>query len=110
MNSNVYQKLAARTIPTDKSRAELTKHALFGMCGETGEIQSMFQKQIQGHDIVDAHLMKEVGDLLWFVAEFCTMNDWEMGDIMAMNIEKLKARFPDGFEIERSIHRAEGDV
>ena len=53
---------------------------------------------------------KELGDLLWFVAEYCTAVGWDLDDIMALNIEKLKARFPDGFDPEKSLHRKEGDV
>lgn len=110
MTGNDYQRLAARTIPTDKSRAELTKHALFGMVGEIGEIHSIYQKQIQGHDINDAHLKKETGDLCWFIAEFCTVNGWELSDIFGENIAKLVSRYPDGFSSEKSLHRKEGDI
>ena len=110
MTGNHYQKLAARTIPVDKTRGELTKHALFGMVGEMGEIHSIYQKQIQGHDINHAHLKKEVGDLMWFIAEFCTVNGWDLSEIMKANIEKLIARYPEGFTSEKSLHRAEGDI
>ena len=110
MTGNNYQNLAARTIPGDKSRGELTKHALFGMVGEIGEIHSIYQKQVQGHDINDAHLKKEVGDLMWFIAEFCTVNGWNLSSIMKTNIEKLIARYPEGFSSEKSLHRAEGDI
>jgi hypothetical protein len=54
--------------------------------------------------------MKEVGDLLWFIAEFCSAYKWNMSDIMRMNIDKLIARFPDGFEADKSLHRKEGDI
>jgi NTP pyrophosphatase (non-canonical NTP hydrolase) len=110
MTGNDYQKLAARTIPTDKSRAELTKHALFGMVGEIGEIHSIYQKQVQGHDINYSHLKKEVGDLTWFIAEFCTVNGWDLSEIMGENIAKLIARYPEGFSSEKSLHRKEGDI
>ena len=54
--------------------------------------------------------MKELGDLLWFIAEYCTANGWSMEDVAKMNIDKLKARYPTGFEAEKSLHRKEGDV
>lgn len=53
---------------------------------------------------------KETGDILWFVAEYCTAMGWKLDDIAQMNIEKLRRRYPDGFEAERSLHRMEGDV
>ena len=110
MEANVYQKLAARTINTTLSTGQLKNHALHGMVGEIGEIHSLYQKQYQGHDINEEHAKKECGDLLWFIAEYCTANHWDLGDIMALNIEKLKARFPEGFEVDKSLHRKEGDI
>lgn len=105
-----YQALAARTIPTDLSKLEMIDHALHGMSGEIGEIHSIYQKAYQKHDIAEDHLKKEVGDLLWFIAEYCTGNGWELTEIMEMNINKLRARFPDGFEADKSINRREGDI
>lgn len=110
LTANEYQKLAARTINKQLSSIELTMHSLHGMVGEIGEIHSLYQKTYQGHEINEEHEKKEVGDLLWFVAEYCTAKGWELEDIMQLNIDKLKARFPDGFEAEKSLHRKEGDV
>jgi NTP pyrophosphatase (non-canonical NTP hydrolase) len=110
MLANEYQKLAARTINETLSRGEVRSHALHGMSAEIGEIHGLYQKQYQGHDLDDEHLMKECGDLLWFIAEFCTVNGWNLGDIMQMNIDKLRARFPEGFEVDKSLHRKEGDI
>ena len=110
MTGNEYQKLAARTINKNLSKAECLIHSLHGMVGEIGEIHSMFQKVYQGHKVRGEHLNKEVGDLLWFVAEMCSALDWEMEDVMQLNIDKLRARYPEGFEVEKSLHRAEGDV
>ena len=44
------------------------------------------------------------------VAEYCTVQGWKLDDIMALNIDKLRARYPDGFDADHSLHRAEGDV
>ena len=110
MTGNEYQKLAARTIDDKLSHMEKHYHALHGMVGEIGEIHSIYQKMYQGHHVDSEHVKKELGDLLWFVAEFCTALEWNLEDIMQMNIDKLKARYPEGFSAERSLHRAEGDV
>ena len=110
MTGNEYQRLASRTINRTMSKAEQEYHALHGMVGEIGELHSIYQKEYQGHFDTDEHKMKEIGDLLWFVAEYCTAWGWSLDEIMQMNIVKLKARYPDGFEAERSLHRAEGDV
>lgn len=110
MNANEYQKLAGRTIRNDLIGQALEMHALHGMVGEIGEIHSIYQKSYQGHEIQDEHLKKELGDLLWFVAEYCTAHGWDLKEIMQMNIDKLKARYPDGFEAEKSLHRKKGDI
>ena len=55
-------------------------------------------------------MKKEVGDLLWFIAEYCTANGWLLEDVMQMNIDKLKARYPEGFDPEKSQNRAAGDI
>ena len=110
MNVNEYQKLAGRTINPELDIAEMECHALHGMVGEIGEIHSIYQKLYQGHEFDEEHLKKELGDLMWFIAEYCTAREWHLNDICQMNIDKLKARFPDGFEDKRSLHRAEGDI
>lgn len=85
-------------------------HALHGMSGEVGEIHSIYQKSYQGHVIDQAHLKKEIGDLLWFIAEYCTAMGWTLEDVAQTNIDKLLARFPNGFEVDKSLHRKEGDI
>lgn len=110
MKINEYQELAARTINKKLYKDEMEMHALHGMTGELGEINSIYQKYYQGHEIDEEHLKKELGDLLWFVAEYCTSMDWNLEDIAKMNIEKLKKRYPDGFEKEKSLNREEGDI
>lgn len=111
ITGNTYQELAKRTINTDLQPEDICYHALHGMVGELGEIHSIYQKVFQGHpDPNPEHLKKEVGDLLWFIAEFCTVNGWQLDDIMKMNIKKLLKRFPDGFESSKSVNRAEDDI
>lgn len=111
MTGNEYQKLASRTIPETFIEADCIGHSLHGMVGELGELHSIYQKLYQGHGKIDnEHLKKEVGDLLWFIAEYCTGMGWNLDDVMQMNIDKLKARYPDGFDVEHSIHRKEGDI
>lgn len=107
---NEYQKLASRTIDKKMGHKAIEYHALHGMVGEIGELHSLYQKMYQGHEFSREHAKKELGDLLWFIAEYCTANGWSMDEIAQINIDKLKARYPDGFETERSLNRAEGDI
>ena len=110
MKGNAYQKLAARTIRKDMKMEDMVSHALFGMVSEIGEINGIYQKFYQGHEIDEQHLKKECGDLMWFIAEYCTAHGWNLEEIMVMNIEKLMARYPEGFSEENSLHRQVGDI
>ena len=105
MTGNEYQALAARTINKKLHSWKKELHAVFGMAGEVGEIQSIYQKTFQGHEFDSSEMKKELGDLLWFIAEYCTVYGWELEDIMQLNIDKLKARYPEGFSEEKSINR-----
>ena len=110
MTGNEYQELAARTIAIEDAK-DREYHALHGMVGEIGELHSIYQKVYQGHkEDSDEHRKKELGDLMWFIAEYCTANNWDLDEIMQMNIDKLKARYPEGFEESKSLNRAEGDI
>lgn len=110
MTGNEFQQLAARTINKDLTPTGQGKHALHGMVGEIGELHSLYQKIYQGHEFDPNHAKKELGDLLWFIAEYCTANDWDLEDVMRLNIDKLMARYPNGFNSEHSLHRANGDI
>lgn len=110
IEANQYQELASRTMNKDLKPSEQGKHALHGMVGEIGEIHSIYQKRYQGHEFDEEHAKKELGDLLWFIAEYCTAHNWRLSDIMRMNIEKLYARYPEGFDADHSLNRAEGDI
>lgn len=110
MTGNEYQNLAKRTINEKLYNFELEKHALYGMSSEIGEINAIYQKMFQGHEFDEEHIKKELGDLLWFIAEYCTAMGFDLDDILEMNINKLKSRYPDGFEIQKSLHRKDGDI
>ena len=110
MTGNEYQALAARTINLGLTSEGQRMHALHGMAAEIGELHSLYQKAYQGHTMNEEHAKKEVGDILWMIAEYCTANGWNLDDIMQLNIDKLRVRYPEGFDAEHSLHRKEGDV
>lgn len=110
MDLNEYQRLAERTINPNLGFTKLHHHALHGMSAEIGELHGIYQKSYQGHEVDKEHVKKELGDLLWFVAEFCTAHLWSLEEIAQMNIDKLKARYPEGFDADKSLHREEGDI
>lgn len=79
-----------------------------GLCGESGEAIDIVKKWLaQGHELDREHLAKELGDIAWYLAETATALDLSLEGIFEANIEKLRKRFPEGFDTERSIHRAD---
>lgn len=110
MEINEYQKQAQRFINKNLTSMGISSHALFGLCSEVGELHGLFQKELQGHTIDEVHAKKELGDVLWFVAEVATAFGWNLDEIAQMNLDKLNARYPNGFEVEKSLHRKEGDI
>lgn len=110
MNLNEYQTLAARTINKTMNLEQQAAHALHGMAAELGELHGLYQKVYQSHTFDAEHAMKELGDLLWFIAEYCTAQGWTLNEVAHRNIAKLEARYPEGFDPQRSLHREEGDI
>lgn len=82
-----------------------------GLSGEIGEFNDMIKKWIFHERQLDIeHTKKELGDILWYIAIICHSFGWQMDDILQMNIDKLKARYPDGFSVEKSLYRDKNDV
>ena len=109
MMGDEQQKLAMRTVNTDNC-IDMLSHGVFGLTSEAGEVAGLLQKVYQYHPFDKEHMKKELGDCLWMIAEICTALDFSLDDVMQTNIEKLKARYPNGFSAEQSLHRKEGDV
>lgn len=86
-------------------------NASLGLSGEVGELNDMIKKAVfHEHPIDRVKVEKEIGDIMWYVALMCEGFGFDMNEMMEMNIAKLMTRYPDGFDIERSLHRKEGDV
>ena len=82
-----------------------------GLCGEAGEVIDLLKKHLfQGHDLDKERMIGEVGDCLWYIAELATGLGVSLDEIARRNIEKLKGRYPDGFDSERSVHREKYEV
>ena len=111
MTGSEYQALAIRTcsIPDD-CKADRLYHAVLGLNSEAGEVAGILQKKYQGHEVSLEHMEKELGDCLWMIAEACDALGTDIDAVMQMNIDKLKARYPEGFTAENSLHRKVGDV
>lgn len=109
MTLDEYQKAAQRTSNTHTLTGKV-ENGLYGLAGEVGELHDHYKKYLfQQHEFDKEHMKKELGDVLWYVAELACGLGCTLHEIAQMNIDKLKARYPDGFEADKSLHRQEGD-
>ena len=82
-----------------------------GLAGETGETLDMIKKWVFHEKDLDLdHLEKEIGDVMWYVAMICYSFGFDLDEILQKNVDKLKARYPEGFDTVRSNNRAIDDV
>ena len=89
--------------------------AALGICAEGGEFTEVVKKMVfQGKPVNDEnifHMKRELGDIMWYVAQACMALDTDFNEIIEMNVEKLKARYPGGeFDVHYSENRKDGDV
>lgn len=86
-------------------------NSVMGLCGESGEAIDIVKKWLaQGHALDKEHLAKELGDVAWYLAEAATALDIPLETILRGNLDKLKKRYPEGFDTARSIVRLTGDL
>jgi len=111
MNVNEYQELAMKTLNPELSKKDVLINSVMGLCGESGEAIDIVKKWLaQGHELDKEHLAKELGDIAWYLAEAATALDIPLAEIFQSNIDKLKKRYPEGFETTKSQVRLKGDI
>ena len=106
MEINEYQLLAMRTLNKELDKKEVLTNSVMGLCGESGEACDLVKKHLfHGHELDRDALIKELGDVAWYLAEAATAIEIDLSEVFERNIEKLKKRYPEGFSEERSINR-----
>ena len=89
--------------------------AALGICAEGGEFTEVVKKIVfQGKPVNEEnlfHMKRELGDIMWYMAQACMALNTNFNEILEMNVEKLSSRYPDGeFDVHYSENRKEGDV
>ena len=89
--------------------------AAVGMSAEAGEFTEVVKKIVfQGKPVNEDnlfHLKRELGDIMWYVAQACLALDVRLDEVLYINTLKLAARYPEGmFDINYSENRAPGDI
>ena len=106
MTLNEYQRLAMSTLNPALSRQDALINGVMGLCGESGEAIDVVKKHLhQGHPLDKDALVKELGDIAWYLAETATALDISLEEVLTRNIEKLRKRYPEGFSAQRSQNR-----
>lgn len=128
MDLNIYQNFVKTTtsaeskglsefidrIVTLNVNVPLLLTASVGLASESGEFSEIVKKIVfQGkeyNDDVRYHMLRELGDICWYLANAANALGADLEEIVKMNVEKLEARYPNGFEVARSENRAKGDL
>ena len=89
--------------------------AALGLTAESGEFTEVVKKIIlQGKPYNEDnvfHMKRELGDICWYLAQACMALDTTFDEIIEMNVDNLKARYPGGeFDVHKSENRREGDL
>jgi NTP pyrophosphatase (non-canonical NTP hydrolase) len=101
MTFDEYQTQANKTSGNNSIQA-----AALGLCGESGEVADLIKKYVyHSHPFPMRKIMEELGDILWYIAEMCSVLGVSLETIAEENIYKLSARYPEGFSSNRSINR-----
>jgi NTP pyrophosphatase (non-canonical NTP hydrolase) len=101
-------------IVTIDANVPLLLTASVGLASESGEFSEIVKKVIfQGKELnvdVRYHMLRELGDICWYLANAANALGADLEEIVKMNVAKLEARYPNGFEVSRSENRAKGDI
>ena len=115
--SKDFVSLADRMGELDREGANIERltTAGVGLAAESGEFLEIVKKMVfQGKPWNDAnreHLIIELGDVMWYVAQATQALGISFDDVIATNVKKLEKRYPGGsFEIYKSENREEGDL
>lgn len=106
MTLDEYQQLAIRTQGEDGTLGLATSG--LGIAGEAGEVADIIKKEVgHKHPPQPGKMLKELGDVLWYVADIADRYGLTLELVAQANVDKLRARYPDGFDPERSRNRTD---
>ena len=106
MNLNEYQYKATRTMSNLDGTLMNIIHMLLGIGTELGELQDQYKKHIAyGRKLDIVNVEEEIGDIMWYIANLCTVLNLKLETVLDQNIEKLEARYPEKFLQEKAENR-----
>lgn len=106
MELKKYIEEAKRTCPTLSTKQADNIHMALGMVTEAGELADIFKKNLAYRRPIDwVNAKEEVGDIMWYLVNFCSINNFDLEEILGTCIEKLKVRYPEKFTEENANNR-----
>lgn len=106
MNIKEYQEKSKRTLNMDLTDEQLISNMVMGIAGETGEVVDILKKWMyQGHVLKVDDIEEELGDVMFYIVNLCNLLGLELQDAIEGNHKKLLKRYPEGFDVERSVNR-----
>ena len=111
MQVNEYQKVAMATLNPALDKKNVLINSVMGLCGESGEAIDIVKKWLmQGHELDKEHLVRDLGDVAWYLSQAATALDVPLETVFQGNLDKLRQRFPNGFDTGASVNRKEDDL
>lgn len=106
MDIKTYQSKTKRTLANLPTSFDNEMHMALGLVTEAGEFADVYKKALAYKKPIDyINLKEELGDMLWYISNFCNIMNWDMSDIMETNIKKLETRYPEKFTEDLAINR-----
>jgi NTP pyrophosphatase (non-canonical NTP hydrolase) len=106
LDIKTYTEKSSRTCANLPSKQLDNLHMTMGMVTEVGELIDVFKKDLAYDKPFDwVNVKEEVGDLMWYVANFCRINNLDLEEILQINIDKLTTRYPEKFDVHKANNR-----
>lgn len=106
MDLKTYQNSAVVTLPNLSTHDDNITHMLFGMLTELGELTDVFKRNLAyGKDYDIVNIKEELGDIMWYWVNLCTILGFDPEEVLQVNINKLATRFADKFTQAEALNR-----
>jgi len=101
-----YVELAERTRSQLNNQQLDNIHMALGLVTEAGELADVFKKNLAYNKSIDwINVQEEMGDLMWYIAGLCNINNFDIEQILQVCIDKLRSRYPEKFDEDKAINR-----
>lgn len=98
MTIKEFQRVSTRTLNKELSLKDQTAHMLLGISSEAGELINMYKKSMfTGFDLDLEEVKNECGDVLFYISNLMSLYNIKLEDVLEGNVEKLRKRFPNGY-------------